>query len=163
MSGPANSASTDSAGAAVRADGRGHMVERRFQLAQMKQAASQQEVARQHQPRSRLPLRRLQKFEAELPRLFQIAPHDVKDPGAAENHENIAIVEPSAKAPARVGTSRPLPARSSLPSSPAPDPASTSKSSSCFSLRSDSGNPRHSARARLSRSAASVSAYRWRA
>ena len=84
-------------GAAVRADGRGHMVERRFQLAQMKQAASQDEVPRQHQTRSRLPFRHSQKFEAELPRFFQIAPHGVKDPDAAQNHENIAIVEPSRK------------------------------------------------------------------
>ena len=70
-------------GATVCADSRGHMVERRFQLAQMKQAASQDEVPRQHQPRSRLPFRQSQKFKAELPRFFQIAPHNVKDPGAA--------------------------------------------------------------------------------
>ena len=38
-----------------------------------------------------------QKFEAELPRFFEIAPHGVKNPDAAENHENIAIVEPSRK------------------------------------------------------------------
>ena len=63
MSGPANSASTDSAGPLFVRDGRGHMVERRFQLAQMKQAASQQEVPRQHQPRSRLPLRQLSEIQ----------------------------------------------------------------------------------------------------
>src|ERR1035437_3483146 len=50
----------------VRADGGGHMVQRSFELAQMKQVAAQDEIPRQHQPGSWLPLRQSQEFEEAL-------------------------------------------------------------------------------------------------
>src|SRR4051812_40976015 len=68
-------------GAAVCADRRAYMVERRLQAPQVKQAASQDEVRRQNRSWSRVPLRHSQEFKAELPRFLQIAPNDMKDPG----------------------------------------------------------------------------------
>ena len=73
------------------------MLERRFQPAQMKEAAAQDKVAREHQTGSGFPPGQPQEFQAELARFFQIAAHDVKDPRAAESHENITIAEPSGK------------------------------------------------------------------
>jgi hypothetical protein len=61
----------------------------------MKETASDEEIPSQHEAGSRLLFRPPQKLNTGLPCRFQIAPHDVEEPRASENHKNFAITEPS--------------------------------------------------------------------
>src|SRR5947209_10224688 len=73
------------------------VLQRRRYLAEMKQAASEEEIPKQRGTGSRLLFGSPQKFDAELPCSLQIAADDVEQPCAAENHENIAMTEASRK------------------------------------------------------------------